>query len=188
MANAQTAFDGGYFGFGLGYGHGTVSDFDGTGSLSMDGAVGSAFVGWNGSNGNVVYGVEADISFGNIQGDAACINPSWTCDAEVSTLGSARGRLGFAQNNTLFYATAGAAMGRVQLTTIDAVGNEFPDTQTATGWVAGVGIEGKLGTSPWHYRAEYLHHDLGEKTYNTDVPYTAGTTVGVARFGLVMQF
>lgn len=188
MASAQTIFDGGYFGFGFGFGQGDVSNFDGSGSLSINGPLASGIVGWNASSGNVVYGVEADLSFGDIQGSAACANPTWSCDAKIQSLGTLRGRIGVAQNDTLIYATAGAAAGRVELKTIDGVGNEFPDSQTATGWVAGVGIEGQMGSSAWRYRAEYLYHDLGSKTYNTDVPYTSGTTIGVARIGVVMKF
>jgi len=187
-AQAQTVFDGGYYGFGLGYGNGEVTNFDGTGNLTIDGPIASGYVGWNASSGNVVYGVEADLSFGNVQGDALCVNPTWTCDAKVKALGTVRGRLGVAQGNTLFYATAGGAAGSVTLKTINSVGTEFPDTQTATGWVAGIGVEGQWGASPWRYRAEYLYHDLGSKTYTTDVPYTAGTTVGLLRIGVAMSF
>ena len=67
-ASAQTAFDGGYYGFGLGYGRADVSNFDGTGSLKLGGPVASGFVGWNLSSGNVVYGGEADLSYGGSMG------------------------------------------------------------------------------------------------------------------------
>jgi hypothetical protein len=29
------------------------------------------------------------------------------------------------------------------------------------GWVAGAGVEGRLGVSRWSWKAEYLHVDLG---------------------------
>ena len=187
-ASAQSAFDGGYWGVGLGYGSGDVSDFDATADLSIKGPVVSGIVGWNASNGNMVYGVEADLSFGKIDGSAACLNPAWTCNGEIKTLATVRGRLGMEQNGTLFYLTAGGAAGRVELTTIDGVGTEFPGSQTATGWVAGIGIEGKLGATPWNYRLEYMHMDLGTETYMTDSPYTSEVKTGVLRFGMTKKF
>jgi outer membrane immunogenic protein len=32
---------------------------------------------------------------------------------------------------------------------------------TKVGWVAGAGVEGRLGTSKWSWKVEYLHVDLG---------------------------
>ena len=186
-AQSQTIFDGTYFGLGLGYGFGDVSSFAAS-TLSIEGAAASGVIGWNGSNGNVVYGVEADLSLGDVNGSATCFNPTWTCDASVRAFGSLRGRVGVAQNNVLFYATAGAAVASVELKTINSGGTEFPDTQTPTGWVAGLGVEGRAGASNWNYRAEYLHHDFGTKTYNTDVPYTSGVTVDLVRFMMTRSF
>ena len=187
-AEAQTPFDGGYFGFGIGYGFGDVDNFDASGSLSVDGALASAAIGWNFSNGNVVYGAEADFSFGSVSGSDTCVNPTWTCEANVETLATLRGRLGFANTNWMAYVTAGGAAGRVELKTINGGGTEFPDTEWATGWVAGVGVEGVIPNSPWNYRVEYLHHELSERTYQTDVPYNSGVSVGVARAMLTMKF
>lgn len=187
-AEAQTAFDGGYIAFGAGYGFGDVSDFDGSGSLDIDGGLVSTAFGWNFSNGNIVYGPEVDLSVGSVSGSAPCFNPTWTCDAEVRTLATLRGRVGFANNNWMAYVTAGGAAGRVQLQTTDAANNMFPDSQWATGWVAGVGVEGIIPSSPWGYRVEYLHHELSERTYQTDVPYDSAVSVGVARAMVVAKW
>ena len=187
-ANAQSAFDGGYWGLGLGYGSGDASSFDATGDLSLNGPVLSGLVGWNTSSGNFVYGVEADLSFGKIDGSAPCANPAWSCDANIKALATIRGRLGVEQNGTLFYLTAGGAVGRVELTTINAGGTKFPGSQTATGWVAGIGLEGKFAATPWNYRVEYMHMDLGTETYMADVPYTSEVKSGVLRFGISKKF
>ena len=188
VPQAQTPFDGGYYGFGVGYGFGSVDDFDATGDLSVDGVVASTVFGWNFSSGNVVYGAEADFSFGSVSGSDSCFNPTWTCEADVKALASLRGRLGFANNNWMAYVTAGGTAGRVQLTTINNVGTEFPGAEWATGWVAGIGVEGVIPNSPWSFRAEYLHHELSERTYQTDVPYNSAVTVGVARAMMLMRF
>ena len=187
-AEAQTPFDGGYFGLGLGYGFGDVKDFDATGNLNVEGALASTVIGWNFSNGNMVYGAEADLSVGSVSGSATCVNPTWSCEADVKALGSLRGRLGIAQNNWMAYVTAGGAAGRVRLQTIDGVGTVFPGTEWATGWVAGLGFEGVMPNSPWHYRVEYLHHELSERTYQTDVTYNSAVSVGVARAMMTMRF
>lgn len=187
-ASAQTIFDGGYYGFGVGFGGADATNFDGSGNLALRGGLGSAFVGWNFSRGNMVYGFEADVSLGKVEGAATCVNPAWTCDAGISTLASYRGRIGVVQKNTLFYATGGAAAARMTAKTINAALVEFPDTKTVSGWVLGVGVEGKMGNSPWRYRGEIMYHDFGTDTFNTDVPYNIGTTLTTARFGLVTSF
>ena len=187
-ANAQSSYDGGYWGVGLGYGSGDVSDFDATGDLSIKGPVVSGLVGWNASKGNMVYGVEVDLSFGKIDGSAPCANPSWTCEAQIKSLATLRGRLGVVQNGALFYLTAGGAAGRVELATINSGGTAFPGSQTATGWVAGIGVEGKLGATPWNYRLEYMQMDLGTETYTTDVDYTSDVKSGLLRFGVSRKF
>lgn len=67
-----------------------------------------------------VFGIEGDVSFAD----------------DIDYLATIRGRLGYAVGSTLIYATGGAAF----------IGFEdgFGDSQSETGWVAGVGIEHKL--------------------------------------------
>jgi outer membrane immunogenic protein len=170
-ASAQTVFDGGYYGVGLGYGRADTSG--GTGIMpDSKGFFASGIIGWNGSSGNLVYGVEADASLAKIDGSDPCANPAWTCEADMRALGSLRGRIGgvSGSGNTLFFATAGLAAARMELTTDNNAGSRFPDTQTISGWVAGVGVEQHM-PSGWNVRGEILHYRFNDEDYALDVPY-----------------
>jgi len=81
IETALATWDGWYFG-----GHvGGAADGD-------NNVVGGLQLGHNRQNGNMVYGAEADVSFGD------------------DTTGSIRGRLGFAGQSWLVYGTAGLAL------------------------------------------------------------------------------
>ncbi len=112
-----------------------------------DGLVGGVQLGYNWRNGLIVYGLEADISLSN-------------SDA-IDWLGSARGRVGYLlQPGLLLYGTAG--LGVVS----------FENTES--GFVYGVGVEGKLSES-MTARLEYLN-------YNNDGAH--GDDISVIRAGV----
>ncbi len=85
-----------------------------------------------------------------------------------------RGRAGWTSGPTLFYATGGAAVGRV-VTDINVSGSSLaPPLQafstgiasygaTKWGWTAGGGIESALSAN-WSIKGEYLYIDLGRVT------------------------
>jgi len=86
--------------------------------------------------------------------------------SELDIQGSIRGRLGWAINRALLYATGGVGFGDGKATTIatrDGVGSaEFSKSKTLVGWTVGGGIEYALPfSSHWTLRAEYRYTDLG---------------------------
>jgi len=170
---AESTFDGRYWGLTLGYGDGDMTHINRTGGVdNINGAFVGGFVGWNGSKGRVVYGVEGDLSLGRLNETQPCGNPAWTCEAEISALATLRGRVGIESGQSLLYLTGGVAAARMEFSTANG-GTVNPDTNTATGWVAGLGIEGKWRSGPWNYRVEYMHMDFGEETYQADIDYGA---------------
>jgi outer membrane immunogenic protein len=94
-------------------------------------------------------------------------------DLQVDYFGTVRGRLGYAFGGTLLYATGGFAYGGVRSTasyTDNSYGlpalplnARISKTSTATGWVAGAGIEYKLSPS-WSLKGEYQYVDLGSES------------------------
>jgi outer membrane immunogenic protein len=101
-------------------------------------------------------------------------------------LGTARGRVGFAAGRSLFYATGGAAFGRVKHEYVHNLfsqppggpGQTFAVAHTRTGWTVGAGWEFMLMPN-WTFKAEYLHVDLGES--NLDLAgLISGATAGGA--------
>ena len=149
---------------------------------SFDGnsVIGGAQVGANAQWGNLVVGVEGDISWAGIEGSVRSTSGPFTipgvpgavttvegASADLEFLATVRGRLGFAFNNMLVYGTGGVAFGRVtsagdvtasigpQFLTLASTGQE-----THVGWTAGAGVEAML-TPNLSAKVEYLYADLG---------------------------
>ncbi len=94
-------------------------------------------------------------------------------DLQVDYFGTIRARLGYAFGGTLIYATGGFAYGGVRSSAsyVDNSGGlaasaglplnaRTSNTSTATGWVAGAGIEYKISPN-WSLKGEYQYIDLG---------------------------
>jgi outer membrane immunogenic protein len=107
-----------------------------------DGLVGGVQVGYNWQASSIVYGLEADISLSGSD--------------DVHWLASARGRLGYLiQPRILVYGTAGLGI--------------VNDHDTNTGFVYGLGVEGKLSETT-SVRLEYL-------AFANDAAHGDGATV-----------
>jgi outer membrane immunogenic protein len=106
-----------------------------------DGMVGGVQLGYNWRNGLIVYGLEADISASNAD--------------FIDWLASARGRVGYLiQPGILLYGTAG--LGVVSF------------DSTESGFVWGVGVEGKLNES-MTARLEYLNYNIDSGRFDDDI-------------------
>jgi len=127
-----------------------------------------------------LIGVEADAQWSG-QSDTACLSAclpagapgsllSLTDEQKLTWFGTARGRIGWiSPSGTLWYATGGAAFGRVEQTlTLAGTPGFFAAGTTSSasfshdqvGWTVGGGAEAPLGGN-WSAKAEYLYVDLG---------------------------
>jgi outer membrane immunogenic protein len=139
---------------------GPFSGFNETFAYSSEGFIGGGHVGYNWQAHNVVFGIEADLEGSDISetGFGSLGTPQTT---SVDWLGSVRGRLGWAVDRTLFYATGGWAFGDVEVATPFATyGN------TRHGWTAGAGIEHAF-TDRVTARVEYRYTDLGSDDFSS---------------------
>ena len=140
------------------------SDWSGgvtTGSNSPAGGLFGATLGFNVQSGAFVFGAEGDIDGNwmrdsNSNGTGFCSSPG--CGIQTSWYGTTRGRIGYAFDRALFYFTAGAAFGDVQMTT-----NGGTAHSDRVGWTAGAGLEYAF-LGPWSAKIEYLYADLGSAT------------------------
>jgi outer membrane immunogenic protein len=145
--------------------------------------VGGGQAGFNYQVGQTVFGVEADI-----QGIAGGSSFTWgrysffgpSNGGIPGFLGTARGRLGYAIDRTLIYATGGFAYGQL-------FNAEFTNN-TQTGYTVGGGVEYAFGSN-WTMRLEGLYVNLGNgsrsQTFvNAGVAYPV-TSSGVNDGGVV---
>lgn len=119
-----------------------------------------AHAGYNFQHGNLVYGIENDFNYNFEKGT----------DASLQWDGSGRGRVGYAWDRTLFFATAGiaAAGGKV-----DAAGAGKKD-DILIGWTAGGGVEHAV-TDNILLRGEYRYSDFGNKDFGSGIGEVGAT-------------
>jgi outer membrane immunogenic protein len=155
-----------------------ASDFPGTTAfiaanhpsrLTKDGFTGGGQVGYNWQAGQWVAGVEADINYVDSRrsfafGAGNVVPLSVSGSLATDWLATFRGRVGFAANNVLLYATGGLAVAELKYNeTVAVVGNvsglgTFAASirDTKAGWTAGAGVE--WGFAPnWSAKFEYLY-------------------------------
>jgi len=162
-------------------------------SVTPKGVLGGVQLGYNWQAGpHWLAGFEADLQ-GTRQDDTACSSlfcvsqtAFGTSDTQAISIqhqldyfGTVRGRLGYVANNTLFYATGGAAFGHVRETIhVNFSGNvtgQIIDqgfTKDLAGYVVGGGIEAALWDG-WSAKAEYLFMNLGNMSNTLDIGVNA---------------
>ncbi|MDB5651272.1 MAG: hypothetical protein JWL62_2792, partial [Hyphomicrobiales bacterium] len=129
-------------------------------SRTASGYFGGVQAGYNYQIGQIVVGLEADIQASRFR--KTDLNSVATYD--VRSFGTVRGRVGYAFDRALVYATGGFAFGnlRYNANTNGYVGSA---SKTVSGYTAGVGAEYAI-TSNWSVKAEYLHIWLNGSTLN----------------------
>ncbi len=126
-----------YGGVHAGYGFGDFFNAD------IDGFTGGLQLGYNWQfSPNVVFGIEADITGTDVKGMAFGV------PYHVDYLGTARARLGYTWDRTMFYGTGGVAFTRSSLAGIHG---------TDTGYALGTGLEWAFA-SGWTAKAEYMFY------------------------------
>lgn len=190
-----------YVGGNLGYGWGSSSDpdlsaIDGSGSgvlaffnaggfpitaVNPKGVIGGGQVGYNWQPGSTwVFGLVTDFQGSGMQQDGTFVSVAplpfikgrTTVDRSIDWFGTLRGKLGWAQQNWLFYATGGLAYGHIK-EDLTFRSNGIPqgrgsNEETRAGWTLGAGTEYAWG--PWSLGLEYLYMDLGHS--NAAIQFT----------------
>jgi outer membrane immunogenic protein len=162
------------------------------GKGSGGGALAGVTAGYNYQMGTVVLGVEADYSWSNA-GNSGQGGGMPAASSEMTGFGTVRGRVGYAFDRALIYATGGLAFAHFNQSSVNCFLNSGGCMATfsgnRTGWTAGGGIEYALNNH-FSVKAEALWADLG--TVTTTVPFgnlaSFKNTVEVARVGLNYKF
>ena len=153
----------------------------GTQNIKPSGFTGGFEAGYNWQFSNIVAGLEGDIESFRLKGSSAsgpvlypCCAPTAfvvSSSASTSWLATARGRVGYANDNFLFFATGGAAFttlkGNFAFSDTFATAAESGSvSNTKTGWTAGGGVEAGFWGN-WSIKAEYLYVDFGRVSANS---------------------
>jgi outer membrane immunogenic protein len=134
------------------FGH---SDWDSTGGFNLSGGLIGGTIGYNWQTGPWVFGLEGDASWTNISGDTTAFC-AFGCKTENNWLATVRGRVGYAFDRIMPYATGGLALGNIKASTPGFAGGD----ETNAGWTLGAGLEVAIAGN-WTAKAEYLYVDLG---------------------------
>jgi outer membrane immunogenic protein len=197
--------------FGPPFDSGVTVPFASSTRTPLDGIIGGGQIGFNAQFNRLVVGFEADFqgsdqkrntssstAFGASNGLAfpTTTDVIGTQTESLSTrldwFGTARGRIGYATSDMLWYGTAGLAYGHFNVsgtqTNVGTVSNfftpsafantgSFSISQNRTGWSAGGGVEGAAWGPGWTWKVEYLHLDFGRLNYSFTTVGTLPSTV-----------
>jgi outer membrane immunogenic protein len=131
------------------------------------GFIGGGQIGYNLQFGSIVLGVEATVSGADLSRDfRSVLVPSVNFSADIHTITTVTGRLGFASNQWLFYGKAGWAGAQVDFSGRNTVTNDgFTFDEWRNGGTVGVGLEYKIARN-MSFGLEYSFIDLGSETDN----------------------
>jgi len=174
-------------------------------AYDTNGGVAGGVLGYNWQRGMLVFGAEGDISWSGIKGTSAIINvgpPNLadTYDTSLVWYGSARGKLGIAQDRWLAYITGGLAFGELKhnynpglnVPNCGSVGATCSNNVTRAGWTLGAGLEYALMNN-WSVKVEYNYIDLGSSAIQYSAAPAANRstwkdTFSVAKIGINYLF
>jgi outer membrane immunogenic protein len=129
------------------------------GDRNADGFGGGLYGGYNFQSGQIVYGAEADIAYGDEKGSAGA-----GLEGQQKLNGSLRARVGYDMNPFLLYGTGGLAISNNE---IKSTTTGDKDDATALGYTVGAGVEA-LVTDNITARLEYRYSDYQNKDFSID--------------------
>ena len=151
---------------------------------SFNGGLFGVYAGYNWQSGPWVFGAEGD--FNGVWNDETFTVRTRLGDQNVDVgtdwLASLRGRVGYAFDRTLIFATGGVAFTQFSAEADFGDNISFNADQNFTGWTVGAGAEYAF-TNNWIGRVEYRYYDFSNETLDDfgDVELETNTlAVGVS--------
>jgi len=174
-------------------GSGTVGSVD----ANNTGIIGGLQLGYNWQFASLVVGLEGDISFSSLDHTVPVTTAPAVGDtyrSRLSTLGTIRGRVGWAFDRLLVYGTGGVAFASLKDEYFDpAIPFTVSPSSGITGWTAGGGIEYALADH-WTVRGEYLHVGFPDRSagvlpfVSTAYIFTFKDSLDIVRVGINYKF
>lgn len=148
--------------------------FDRNQTFSVDDGLVGGEVGWNIQSDSIVYGVAADVAYSWAEGDS----PEDVEDEDEIYVGehdyfaTLRGKVGYALDNVLIFATGGLALTNAELRYENyetdppfALEEQSKSSDALLGWTIGGGIEVAFNEY-FSVKAEYLYADFESLDYD----------------------
>lgn len=170
----------------------TTPPADGELDEENDTPAGTLRVGYNGQSGPLVVGAEIDYTLTNFEENARFDGGEGAdLRTTVHGYGSVRGRIGYAVNNVLCFATAGVAFGDIEHRYDSNGSPNQVDVNNTYGWVAGGGVEVAVGPAvSIVLEGSYASFDTDGKAegpfYHDE--FEVETNVALARVGVNFAF
>ena len=167
-----------------------------TGSFNVTGFLFGGTLGANFQTGQLVLGLESDFDWSSVTGSssvAGCTAIGAPVGAACQTksanwLSTARGRVGYAFDRILVFATGGLALTNLEIALTQPA---LSDNNVEAGWTVGAGIEFAFADN-WTAKAEYLFVDFGKFTCHVTLPVCGTGTVSlnenIVRAGVNYKF
>jgi outer membrane immunogenic protein len=147
---------------------GAFENFTGVTKKSRNEALFGGQLGYNTQLGNMVFGLETDLSMNGFgKGSKRTVVGT---SADMRYTGTLKARAGVAFDRTLVYATGGLAYGA-----LEATRGNLSKTRGKTGYVVGAGVEYGI-TQNWSAKLEYNYVSLGKQDFQLG---TTRTKIGL---------
>src|SRR5215472_948505 len=160
-------------------------------SFNLSGFIGGGQIGCNWQWGPWVFGVEADGSGTNKEGQAQEVplatfsagRQNWVSQTQERWLVTARGKLGWAVwDKSMVYVTGGGAWAKIDSSEFllgTVLGTGHQESNTRGGWTVGGGIEYALGYG-WSVKGEFLYVKFDNFSTFTTGPFAGPTFSSIA--------
>ena len=146
-------------------------------AFALSGGFAGGTAGYNWQTGNLVFGLEVDGAWADVGATVDVIPGLASIDYTIRSMGTVRGRIGYAFDQVLLYGTGGYAWSDNRLSAT-ALGVSISDSQFHSGWTVGAGVE-VMFAPKWSVKAEYLYKSFEGQTY------FAGTVPGGVPIGTI---
>lgn len=158
-------------------------------SENLSGILGGGYAGYNYQMNNIVVGIDGFYDGADLTGsgrDVSVVNGDIaTHSPRMDWLASVAGRIGYAQNNLLFFgrggwAWAGFNSSTTTTTALGALASTTTASGTRDGWTLGAGIE--YGFTPhWSAKLEYDYVRFDTANYSVTTTSAAGVVATPSR-------
>jgi outer membrane immunogenic protein len=189
-----------YIGANLGYGHASATTNVEVGGLTLNdssnlkGFLGGVQAGINWQSGHLLLGTEGDLQATDLRHNVVASAPGLSANLtdRIPWFATVRGRIGYAHDQWLLYATGGLALSEIKTTgtvTTGGVTTSIGPYEAQPAWTIGAGVETALWSSNWTTKLEYLYIDsLDIQLTTLGITTRSRASNNVIRVGLNYRF